>query len=162
MATRNASTAQNLVKAAGYVRMSGRAQEKSPAEQCREITKLVARKGCKIVEWQSDDAATGDSSAESRPELAGLLGGARAGRFNVLLARHTIRLWREDPMDALELYNVLRKAGCRLVTCCESDDPAVVRKVFRRLVERIDWQWVPIPNKSKWRRVRYRLVGGTV
>lgn len=108
-----------LIPAAGYIRMSGRSQEKSPAEQKAEITKLAGREGCRIVEWFADEAVTGDSDADGRPGLAGLLEGARAGRFQVVLAWHTNRLSREDPMDALVFYNQLRKAAVGLVTCCE-------------------------------------------
>ena len=34
-----------LTPAAGYIRMSGRTQDKSPAEQRAEITKLATREG---------------------------------------------------------------------------------------------------------------------
>ena len=34
----------------------------------------------------------------------------------------------------------------RLGDDLESDDPAVVREVFRRLVERIDCRWEPLPG----------------
>jgi hypothetical protein len=39
--------------------MSGRQQDKSPAEQRAEITKLAAREGCSIVAWYTDEAITG-------------------------------------------------------------------------------------------------------
>ena len=76
--------------AAAYIRMSGRQQDKSPAEQRAEISKLAA-----------------------------LLAGARAGKFTVVLAWHTNRISREDPMDAIGFYNKLRKAGVNLHTCAE-------------------------------------------
>jgi len=105
--------------AGAYIRMSGRGQEKSPAEQRAELTKLAAREGCQVVQWLSDEAVSGDTSTEARPGLAALLKAAQAGEFSVVLAWHTNRLSREDPMDALVFYNQLRKAGVKLVTCCE-------------------------------------------
>ena len=65
--------------AAGYIRMSGRQQEKSPAEQRAEIAKLASREGCQVVEWFTDEAITGDSGTDARPGLADLLAGAKFG-----------------------------------------------------------------------------------
>ncbi len=108
-----------LIPAAGYIRMSGRQQDKSPAEQRAEIAKLADREGFAVVEWFTDEAITGDSSTDARPGLAALLAGAKAGKFKVVLAWHTNRVSREDPMDAIVFYNQLRKAGVGLHTCCE-------------------------------------------
>ena len=72
-----------------------------------------------MVEWFTDEAITGDSSTDARPGLAALLTGAKAGTFKVVLAWHTNRISREDPMDAIVFYNQLRKAGVGLNTCCE-------------------------------------------
>jgi len=99
--------------------MSGRTQDKSPAEQRAEITKLATREGFAIDEWFTDEAITGDSSTEDRAGLAALLTAAKAGRFKTVLAWHTNRISREDPMDAVVFYNQLRKAGVGLHTCAE-------------------------------------------
>ena len=107
------------IPAGAYIRMSGRQQDKSPAEQRAEITKLAAREGCSIVAWYTDEAISGDSSTDARAGLADLLTAAKAGTFKVLLAWHTNRISREDPMDAVVFYNQLRKAGVGLHTCCE-------------------------------------------
>ena len=108
-----------LIPAVAYIRMSGRQQDKSPAEQRSEITKLASREGCQIVEWFTDEAITGDSSTDARVGLAALLSAAKAGKFKLVLAWHTNRISREDPMDAIVFYNQLRKAGVGLHTCCE-------------------------------------------
>ncbi len=118
MAKANFTTTSGI-SAGAYIRMSGRQQDKSPAEQRAEITKLATREGCSIVEWFTDEAITGDSSTSSRPGLAALLTAARAGTFKVVLAWHTNRISREDPMDAIVFYNQLRKVGVGLHTCCE-------------------------------------------
>ena len=68
MATAHCST-KSQVPAAAYIRMSGRQQDKSPAEQRAEITKLATREGFSIVEWFTDEAITGDSSTDARPGL---------------------------------------------------------------------------------------------
>jgi len=46
----------------------------------------------------------------------------------------------------------------------ESDDPAVVRETFRRLVQRIECRWEPAPTKGtgKGPRQTCRPVGGVV
>ena len=53
------------------------------------------------------------------PGLAALLSAAKQGKFKLVLAWHTNRVSREDPMDAIVFYNQLRKAGVGLHTCCE-------------------------------------------
>lgn len=111
--------ANKLTPAAAYIRMSGKQQDKSPAEQRAEITKLATREGCHVVEWFTDEAITGDSSTDARAGLAALLSAAKAGKFKLVLAWHTNRISREDPMDAIGFYNRLRKAGVGLHTCCE-------------------------------------------
>ena len=108
-----------LIPASAYIRMSGQQQQKSPAEQRAEITKLATREHCEIVEWFTDEAITGDSSTDARSGLAALLSAAKAGKFKLVLAWHTNRISREDPMDAIVFYNQLRKAGVGLHTCCE-------------------------------------------
>ena len=107
------------IPAAAYIRMSGRQQDKSPAEQRSEITKLATREGCQVVEWFTDEAITGDSSTDTRPAWLPCSSTAKAGNFKVVLAWHTNRISREDPMDAIVFYNQLRKAGVGLHTCCE-------------------------------------------
>ena len=109
-----------LLPAAAYIRMSGRQQDKSPAEQRVEITKLAVREGFAIVEWYTDEAISGDTSTANRPGLASLLCAAKAGTFKMVLAWHTNRISREDPMDAVVFYNQLRRAGVGLWTCCEA------------------------------------------
>jgi len=108
-----------LTAAGAYIRMSGDRQEKSPAQQRVEITKLAKHEGFAIVEWQTDEAITGNTTTEDRPGLAALLAAAKAGKFKTVLALHTNRISREDPMDAVVFYNQLRKAGVGLHTCAE-------------------------------------------
>ena len=116
---REAKTARPETRAAVYIRMSGRKQEKSPGEQSGEVAKLAAREGYRIVERYADEAITGDSTIDERPGLAALLAGARAGKFTVVLAWHTNRVSRQDPWDAIEFYNHLRRAGVTLVHTCQ-------------------------------------------
>jgi site-specific DNA recombinase len=117
--TRQAETKPKLTPAATYIRHSSGKQEKSPAEQRAELDKLAVRHDCRIVQRYDDAAVTGDSHSGDRPGLADLLAGAKAGDFKTVLIWHTNRLTREDPMDGIALYNVLRKAGVGLISCCE-------------------------------------------
>lgn len=136
MATPNSTKGKALTKAAGYIRMSGRQQDKSPQEQKEEILKLAAKERCEVVGWFCDEAITGDSSTDERPGLAALQAGAKAGEFSVVLAWHSNRVSREDAMDALVFYNTLRKCRIKLITCCEGsvdlDDFASQLLVFVR------------------------------
>ena len=109
-----------LIPAAAYIRMSGRQQDKSPAEQRSEITKLASREGCQVVEWFTDEAITGDSSIDARSRL-GCPVERREGRqlqvgVSVAHESHQPRKTRWTP---LVFYNQLRKAGVGLHTCCE-------------------------------------------
>ena len=117
----NDKGSERKISAAAYIRMSGRQQDKSPAEQRAEIAKLAAAEGCHVADehWFFDEAVTGDSTTDERSGLAALLAAAKARRFTVVLAWHTNRISREDPMDAIVFYNQLRKAGVDLHTCCE-------------------------------------------
>ncbi|MEI8375840.1 MAG: recombinase family protein, partial [Planctomycetota bacterium] len=108
-----------LTPAVGYIRMSGDRQEKSPEQQKTDITKLATREGFAIVEWYTDEAISGDTTTVDRAGLAALLIAAKARKFKAVLAWHTNRISREDPMDAVVFYNQLRKAGVGLHTCCE-------------------------------------------
>jgi DNA invertase Pin-like site-specific DNA recombinase len=114
-------TENKLTPAATYIRHSSGKQEKSPAEQRVELDKLATKHGCQIVQRYDDAAVTGDSDSGERSGLADLLAGAKSGKFKVVLIWHTNRLTREHPMDAIALFNVLRKAGVRLVSCCEGE-----------------------------------------
>ena len=107
----NPKTSAARKPAAAYVRMSSKQQEKSPAEQRQEISRLAAREGYRIVAWFSDEAITGNSSQIRRPGLAALLSAANAGDFSTLLAWHTNRISREDPLKALAFFDQLRDAG---------------------------------------------------
>ena len=73
------ATEKTLTAAAAYVRMSGRTQDKSPAEQRAEIIKLANREGFTIAQWFTDEAISGDSGTEDRAGLAALLTAAKAG-----------------------------------------------------------------------------------
>jgi len=108
-----------LTPAVGYIRMSGDRQEKSPAQQRVEITKLAKNEGFAVLEWFTDEAITGNTTTEDRAGLAALLIAAKARKFKTVLALHTNRISREDPMDAVVFYNQLRKAGVGLHTCAE-------------------------------------------
>ncbi len=71
MAARH-STTKRLARAAGYIRMSSGRQERSPAQQKGEITKLAKAEACKVALWFSDEAITGDSGPEQRPGFRSL------------------------------------------------------------------------------------------
>jgi len=86
------------IPAGAYVRMSSSKQERSPAQQREEITKLAAREGCRVVQWFDDQAITGDSGPDQRPGFRAMLDAARRGRFKALLAYDQDRIGRFDSL----------------------------------------------------------------
>ena len=60
MATRNSKRRKISNVAVGYIRRSSSKQEKSLAEQRREIETYAERQGYSIIRWYEDDAISGD------------------------------------------------------------------------------------------------------
>ena len=118
MAKANFTTTSGI-SAGAYIRMSGRQQDKSPAEQPRRSPNLPPAKGAPSSSGSPMRRLPAIAPPPARPGLAALLTAARAGTFKVVLAWHTNRISREDPMDAIVFYNQLRKVGVGLHTCCE-------------------------------------------
>ena len=76
-------------RAAGYIRMSGDKQERSPAQQKAELTALAEKEGLEVVAWfDKDKAISGDTGADQRPDLGRMLDAAERGEFEVLLLWH--------------------------------------------------------------------------
>ena len=110
MTTAN-STTRRLLRAAGYIRMSSGKQERSPAQQKGEITKLAKAEACKVVLWFSDEAITGDSGDAERPGFRDMLEAAEAGLFEVLLLENA-----DGPHRLSVFYIVCPNESCRKFT----------------------------------------------
>lgn len=104
-----------LIPAVGYIRMSTDQQEDSPARQRVEIEKLAARDGYRIIAWYEDHGLTGTESA-NRPEFQSLLQAAARGEFQAILLSEQSRFSREDPLDVMFHWRLLRDAGVKLVS----------------------------------------------
>jgi len=113
--------AKTLTAAASYIRMSSDKQERSPAQQKAEITKLAKVEGCYIVREFKDEAITGDSGPEKRPGFRAMLESAERGEFQVLLVENGDRIGRFNSMRGAEHYNRLIDAGIRIVTCSDGE-----------------------------------------
>lgn len=120
------------LRGVGYIRMSSGKQEKSPAQQKKEIRALAKREGIEVVAWlDADMAITGDSGPEQRPDFGKMLDMAKQCEFDVLLAWDTYRIGRFDSLDAGRWLHVLRDAGIVIWTCCDGRiDPS---ETFDRL-----------------------------
>jgi len=118
MAGRNSTTGRPI-PAALYLRRSSDHQERSIPEQRADAKALAKKHGLQFADEYIDDSISGDNRAK-RLAWQRLLRDAEAGKFSVVVAWHTNRLTREQPLDALEDYNKLRKAGCAaVITVCE-------------------------------------------
>ena len=90
---------KSLIPSAAYIRMSNAKQERSPAQQKAEITKLAEREGCRIDHWFQDDAITGDSGLLQQPDFRRMLEAAQEGKYECLLACDQDRIGRFDSID---------------------------------------------------------------
>jgi hypothetical protein len=118
--------------------------EKRATELDREISRLVRA-------IRTTDA----------PELVMELNQARAERQSVQDAlQHAGRFHDGQTIDQ-EAESVADKLW-GLEEGLSSSDPALVREVFRRLVERIECRWKPVPNGGEGKCQHYRLTGGVV
>jgi hypothetical protein len=118
--------------------------EKRAAELDREVSRLV-----KAI--RTTDA----------PELVMELNQARAERQSVEDAlQHAGRFHDRQSIDQ-EAESAADKLW-GLEEGLSSTDPALVREVFRRLVEKIECRWEPVPNGGEGKCQVYRLTGGVV
>ena len=118
--------------------------EKRAAELEREVARLV-----KAI--RTTDAG----------ELVEALDTARRERQGVQEAlRHAAR-GRDGQSIEQEAESVADELG-GLEEGLAGTDPALIREVFRRLVDRIECQWEPVPNGGQGNRQSYRLTGGVV
>jgi len=111
-------TAPALVPAVSYVRMSSDKQDKSPEQQRDEITKLAERGGYSVAREFLDPGITGDS-IEARPQFCEMLVCVTNGGPKTILAWDQDRIGRFDSLSAGSILTPLRKAGVRIVTCCQ-------------------------------------------
>ncbi|MBX3448198.1 MAG: recombinase family protein [Planctomycetaceae bacterium] len=109
-------TEKTLMPAVGYIRMSTDKQEDSPARQRAEIERLAERQGFSVIQWYEDHGQTGTES-KNRQQFQQLLLDASSGRFRAVLMYEQSRFSREDALDAMLHWRLLRDAGVRLVTC---------------------------------------------
>ncbi len=118
--------------------------EKRAAELEREVGRLV-----KAI--RTTDA----------PELVDALDAARRERQAVQEAlRHAAR--GQDGKSIDQEAEATADELQRLDEGLAGSDPALIREVFRRLVERIECEWEPVPNGSTGKNQSYRLTGGVV
>jgi site-specific DNA recombinase len=107
------------MRAAIYARFSTALQrEASIEDQVRLCRERAERESLRLVEVFSDRAISGASML--RPGLQAMLEGARAGRFDVIIAEALDRLSR-DQADVAALYKRLSFAGVAIITLAEGE-----------------------------------------
>lgn len=109
-------TEQDLVAAAGYVRMSTDLQADSPERQKMQITEYATRNGYKIVRWYQDSAMSGMESL-NRGDYQQLMKDATLGSFTAVLVAEMSRMSREDLFTVIPQWGAFQKAGITLVSC---------------------------------------------
>ena len=104
----------NAMRAVIYARYSTDLQSAaSVADQVRICRKRIEQEGWEVVATYSDAARSGANRL--RPGYQKLLGDARAGNFDIVVAEALDRLSR-DQEDVAALYKQLSFAGIRLLT----------------------------------------------
>lgn len=112
-------TRRRLVGVVGYVRRSTQKQEKSLADQRREIERYAARHGYTILRWFEDDGISGDAT-EKRTAFQAMHREATNGRdFDIILCWDQDRFGRFNSIEAGYWIHPLMKAGVRLETVTE-------------------------------------------
>ena len=102
------------IRAALYARYSTDKQRKESAEdQLRVCRDLAKREGFKVVETFADEAISGGTT--QRPGYQEMLTAARSGKFDVIVAEDTSRLWRNMAEQAPRLAE-LADLGLHVVT----------------------------------------------
>ena len=102
------------MRAALYARYSTNKQsENSIEDQHRECRKLAERNDFDVIAVFSDRALSGGTA--NRPDYQNMLEAARAGRFDVIVAEDTSRLWRNLAEQAPRLAE-LQDLGIQVVT----------------------------------------------
>lgn len=109
---------KSTTRIAAYLRMSSDKQDKSIAEQRREVERYAAERGYKIVAWYTDEAVSGWKSKE-RQGFHQIIADASNGSFQGVLCWDQARFSRFDPMEANYFWHILRTAGVFLETVKE-------------------------------------------
>jgi DNA invertase Pin-like site-specific DNA recombinase len=106
-------------QAAGYVRVSTRKQQMSPAAQEEKIRALANLQDLPLQGVYTDRESAKEGSMRSRPALVEILELARIGAVNRIIIAKLDRLTR-SVVDLGELLTVLDKANVSLVSATES------------------------------------------
>jgi DNA invertase Pin-like site-specific DNA recombinase len=113
---------KRLIPAAGYIRMSGDKQERSPARQRAILKRLAEREGCKIVVEYRDEGIPGDSGTELRGDFNRMtLDAEKGGLFQIILAENQDRLSRRNSVKGLQLLDRIIESGVRIITDAEGE-----------------------------------------
>src|SRR5437899_1970944 len=105
-----------LVPAVGYLRRSTDKQEASIPDQTKAVQRYADEKGYRILRWYTDDAISGDDTA-NRLGFRQMLADAREERadFKAILCWDQDRFGRFDSIEAGYWIHPLRQAEIVLV-----------------------------------------------
>jgi DNA invertase Pin-like site-specific DNA recombinase len=104
-----------MEKAAVYLRMSDKAQDKSPDQQRDEIHHRYGN-DYKVIREYLDGGKTGSSDTEKRTEFLQMLADSARREWTVILCYDVSRFGRLDSIDGAEHKKLLRDNGVKLVT----------------------------------------------
>jgi DNA invertase Pin-like site-specific DNA recombinase len=103
------------ISAAVYYRCSDARQEKSIADQARDVEKWCAANGIRIAARYQDEGISGDKT-ERRAGFLAMREAAIRGEFQAIVVWDWNRLGRFDPMEMGYWLHPVRQAGVRLFT----------------------------------------------
>jgi site-specific DNA recombinase len=106
-------------RAVGYVRVSTRKQQLSPAAQEAKIRALAALQDIELVEVYTDRESAKEGSMKTRPALLQVLELARRGEISRIIIAKLDRLTR-SVMDLGEILTLLDRHGVSLASASES------------------------------------------
>lgn len=110
--------ASDLKPAAAYLRRSTDRQERSLADQRKEIEHWAGQNGYRLVEEYVDDAVSG-TSAKARAGFQRMIADAQTGKFTAILVWSSDRFSRSDVTETEHYRYLLRQAGVTLQSVTE-------------------------------------------
>jgi len=108
-----------LIPAVSYIRMSSDLQEASPDQQRKEVDKLAAKLGYRLVREYFDEGISGDATEKRKDFLRMVKDAEEKGDFAAILCWDQDRFGRFDSIEAGRWIHPLRCAGVWLVTVAQ-------------------------------------------
>jgi site-specific DNA recombinase len=137
-------------RAVGYVRVSTRKQQLSPAAQEAKIRALAALQDIELLDVYTDRESAKEGSMKTRPALLQVLDLAKRGQINRIIIAKLDRLTR-SVMDLGEILTLLDKHNVSLASASESwmdTGSAAGRMVINIITSVAQWEREAIGERT--------------